>query len=65
MTPAHELELHASILDLIVRRRSETGYELLGSAIEERIIAQELRGIEEEILSNPGALEAHLVRRYS
>jgi hypothetical protein len=65
MTPVDELELHASILELIMRRRSETGDENLGSAIEERIIARTLRGVEEEILSNPGALEAHLVRRRS
>jgi hypothetical protein len=63
MTPVNELELHASILDLILRRRSETGDENLGSAIEERIIAQALRGLEEQVPSDVGASEAHLVRR--
>ena len=60
-----ELKLHVSILELIMQRRSDTGNENLGSAVEECILAQVLHGVEQEILFNPGALEAHLVRRRS
>lgn len=60
MTPAAEMKLHAAVLDLIVERRNETGNQHLGSAIEQCIIAQQLRELEEEICSNPGALEGLL-----
>ncbi len=60
-----ELELQASILDLIARRRSETGDEYLGSAIEQAVLAKALRGIEEEILCDSGALARRQARRRS
>ncbi len=65
MTPFDKLQLHASVLELIAQRRSETGDENLGSVVEERILAQALRGIEEDILLHPGALEPYLRSRDS
>ena len=53
MTPLQELELHASILDLMTRRRAETGDENLGSGVVERILEKALRGIEQDLLRNP------------
>jgi hypothetical protein len=62
MTVAERLKIHASVLDLIDRRRSETGDAYLGSGIEAHILAIELGELETEILESPGALEKILVR---
>jgi hypothetical protein len=61
MTLSQELELHAAVLDLITRRRAETGNPGIGTAIEQCILDRQLRMLEEEIMSDPGALEGLLV----
>jgi hypothetical protein len=55
------MQLHVSIMELIDRRRRETGDENLGSGIEAVILAESLRDVEEDILAEPGALEPMLV----
>jgi hypothetical protein len=50
-----------SVIELISRRRKETGDASLGVALEQWIVSAQLRALENEILSNPGALEQVLV----
>ncbi len=56
------LERSAAVLRIIDFRRKKTGDPQLGSGIERYILNRELQEIEEEILANPGPLEALLVR---
>jgi hypothetical protein len=62
MKPINRIQLHASILDLIDRRRRETGDENLGNGVERTILSEALRDVEADILAEPGALEPMLVR---
>jgi hypothetical protein len=50
MSIAERLKVHNSLMETIDRRRRESGDPNLGSSIEERIIGQELRELEEDIL---------------
>jgi hypothetical protein len=52
------MELHASLLDLIARRRAETGDENLGTGAAAAILRDALSDLEQDILADPGALEA-------
>ena len=65
MSTRERIELSAKILDLIDRRRVETGDPAVGRNIERMVLETQLRDLEEEILANPGALEFALFRRDS
>jgi hypothetical protein len=60
---ADRLELCEAILDLIERKRAETGDPFLGSAIEKIVIDSQFQDLEREILDNPGPIEPWLIRR--
>ena len=60
-TRKNRLELRAALLELIDRHRNETGDPDLGYEIERAILEEDLRQIQQDIFSNPGALEAQLV----
>jgi hypothetical protein len=60
---AERLKLYEAVLALIEQRRTETGDELLGSAIEKVVIESQIRDLESDILEDPGAFEPWLVRR--
>jgi hypothetical protein len=57
------VKLYEAILDLIEKKRAETGDPALAESIEEAIVENQLRDLEQEILEKPGALEPWLVRR--
>jgi hypothetical protein len=57
------LTLCESIMELIERKRLETGDEYLGAAIERVVIDTQFQELEREILDNPGAIEPWLIRR--
>jgi len=57
------LALSEAILDLIEKKRSETGDETLGAAIERIILDAQVRDLEKDIFEDPGAIEPWLVRR--
>jgi hypothetical protein len=57
------MELSEAILALIQKKRTQTGDESLGIAIEQAIIESQFQDLEHEILENPGAIEPWLVRR--
>ena len=61
MRPTDRIRLHASILELIDQRRKETGDENLGAGVENTILTESLRAIEQDIFAEPGALESMLV----
>ena len=63
MNTQDRLERAVRALDVIERRRSETGDVRLGRGIEHFIVRREIDEIEREILADPGALEVFLVRR--
>lgn len=56
----NSLELRAALLTLIDQHR-QTGDPELGTSIVRMIIEEDLRDLDRDILSNPGALEAQLV----
>jgi hypothetical protein len=56
------LQQGAATLDALQRRRKETKSPLFGTDTEYAIIDRELRELEADIASDPGALEAYLVR---
>jgi hypothetical protein len=62
-TMADRLELCEAILALIEKKRRETRDESLGESIERVILDGQFRELEQEILEDPGAFEAWLVRR--
>lgn len=55
------LELRAALLELIDRRRVETGDPGLGANVERLILEEDLGDLNRDILSQPGALESQLV----
>ena len=63
------LRTAASVLELIERRRLETGDSNLGSSIERQLVGRELRELEAEILLSPGPLakyvSSHVTERRS
>ncbi len=62
-TMRDRLALSEAILNLIEKKRAETGDETLGASIESFIVDSQFRDLENEILENPGAIEPWLVRR--
>lgn len=60
---ADRIQLCEAILDLIEKKRTETGDETLGASIERVVIENQVGDLEREILDNPGAIEPWLVRR--
>jgi hypothetical protein len=60
---ANRIQLCEAILDLIERKRLETGDEELGIDVERAVLASQIQDLEREILDNPGAFEPWLVRR--
>jgi hypothetical protein len=60
---ADRLKLYEAILDLIEKKRVETGDETLGEAVESVIVESQFHDVEREILEDPGAIEPWLVRR--
>ena len=63
MTTKDRLERGVRVLTVLDERRTETGNASLGAGIERFIVSREMRDLEEEILADPGALEAFLVKR--
>lgn len=63
MNTHDRLERAVQALEVIDRRRCETGDTRLGRGIEHFIVRREIEDLEREILDNPGALEIFLVRR--
>lgn len=57
---ADRIQLSEAILDLIERKRQETGDESLGSNIERVILETQIADLEREIFDNPGAIEPML-----
>lgn len=60
---AIRIQLAEEIIDLIERKREETGDETLGAAIERAVLESQFQELEREILDNPGAIEPWLIRR--
>lgn len=60
---AERLRLCEEILELIARRREETGDPGLGLAIERVVLDSHFRELEQDILEHPGAIEPWLTRR--
>lgn len=56
------LDLCEAILDLIERKRAETGDETLGASIERAVLESQMKELENEILEDPGAIEPWLIR---
>jgi hypothetical protein len=57
------LKLYEAILDLIEKKRAETGDPSLAESVESVILESQIKALEQEILETPGALEPWLVRR--
>ena len=60
---ADRLELCEAILELIERKRIETGDEYLGASIERVVLDSHFKELESEIFDNPGPIEPWLIRR--
>lgn len=56
------LEQGVATLETLERRRAQMRTPTLGQDMEWSLIERELREIEEDILSDPGALEKYLLR---
>ena len=59
---ADRLSLAEAILELIRKKREETGDEFLGAAIERVILDSQVRDLEKDIFDDPGAIEPWLIR---
>lgn len=57
------LKLYEAILDLIEKKRAETGDPSLAESVESVILASQIRDLEQDILDKPGALEPWLAPR--
>jgi hypothetical protein len=57
------LKLCEAVLALIEQKRTETGDESLGAAIERVILDMQFQDLEADILEDPGAIEPWLIRR--
>lgn len=62
MGTKERLMICAELLATIDRNRSFTGDSTVALSIEQRIVERELRDLERNILADPGALEAQLVK---
>lgn len=60
---ADRLQLCEAILELIERKRRETGDESLGASIERAILQSQITDLERDIFEDPGAFEPWLIRR--
>jgi hypothetical protein len=54
---------YGEILDLIDRKRTETGDPFLGSNIERLVLDAQVKELEQDIFEDPGAFEPWLIRR--
>ncbi len=61
-TTTDRLDLCEAVLEVIERKRAETGDETLGASIERAVLESQMKELENEILENPGAIEPWLVR---
>ena len=59
---ADRVQLCEAVLDLIERKRVETGDANIGAAIEHAVLKTQMEDLEREILDNPGAFEPWLIR---
>lgn len=59
---ANRMALCEEILNLIERKREQTGDAGLGSAIERYILEMQVRDLERDIMDNPGPIEPWLIR---
>jgi hypothetical protein len=57
-----QIKAAAELMELLDRKREESGDPCLGSAIERSLLDAHMRSIENDILADPGALESMLVR---
>jgi hypothetical protein len=57
------MRFYGEILDLIDRKRTETGDPFLGSAIERLVLDAQVKELEQDIFEDPGAFEPWLLRR--
>ena len=60
---ADRMKFHEAILELIDRKRTETGDPSLGSSIERLVLDAQVRELEQDIFEDPGAFEPWLIRR--
>ena len=58
-----QMELCEAILALIEQKRATTGDQNLGAPIERLVLDLQVKEIEADILEDPGAFEAWLIRR--
>ena len=61
-TVEQQMKAALEVLELLDRKRQESGDPCLGSAIERSLLQAHLGAIEADILEDPGALESMLVR---
>jgi len=57
------MTFYGAILDLIDRKRTETGDPSLGSSIERLVLDAQVKELEQDIFEDPGAFEPWLIRR--
>jgi hypothetical protein len=57
-----QMKAAAELMELLDRKREQSGDPCLGSAIERSLLDAHLHAIEDDILADPGALESMLVR---
>lgn len=57
------LKLYEAILNLIEKKRAETGDPSLAESVESVIVESQVRDLEQEIFERPGALEPWLAPR--
>jgi hypothetical protein len=60
---ADRMKFHEAILELIDRKRTETGDPSLGSSIERLVLDAQVKELEQDIFEDPGAFEPWLIRR--
>jgi hypothetical protein len=60
---ADRMRFHEEILELIDRKRTETGDPSLGSSIERLVLDAQVKELEQDIFEDPGAFEPWLIRR--
>ena len=61
-TTTDRLDLCEAVLEVIERKRAETGDETLGASIERAVLESQMKELENEIFENPGAIEPWLIR---
>ena len=61
-TVEQQMNAAVELLELLDRKRQESGDPCLGSVIERSLLDAHLGAVETDILEDPGALESMLVR---